>query len=492
MRFTFCITIAFCLVVMCMSVIFATEANMSQRETVLDRQVHISPTLLLVPEVAPLCDELTGITKRMIDVGNNGKLYCEIEGKGTPMVLLSGGPGCSHQIFHPYFSQAASFAQVIYYDQRGVGQSSQDTSGDTYTLKQAVEDLDQLRAALGVEKWVVLGHSYGGFLAQLYALEHPDRVLGLVLVCASPGSDSLQPGNTRQYDFMTQEEKEKIRWPYTQKDASAEQQIFNSHWNGDWKRQNFHRPSDTELARMARYEWKPLPGFREHIINDFYWIDLKGMFADFTIPTLLLEARWDLTWSALKAHTFKQNHPNGQLIVFEQSGHSPFMDEPERFFSVLDTFVTHAAKTPTPIKLPAQKVKWPAPYLQSINNLPYTGATEKAKPLFQEAKKTGMTSAFGWIHLGLSLYDGGAYPEAMECFVTLSTLPQADNLFRFTGFVWQGHILDLQGKRDEALARYRQAQKISIQGATMRYDQYGMTIDENWIAERLKTPFVRK
>jgi len=492
MAFISCIAVALLLAVVCAAVACASDATVPQRETVLDRQTHISPDLLPVPEVAPLCDTIPGLTKQMVDIGD-AKIYCEIEGKGTPMVLVSGGPGCSHHIFHPSFSSAASFAQVIYYDQRGVGQSSQDSTGNTYTLKQAVEDLDRLRAALGIDKWVVLGHSYGGLLAQCYALEHPEHVLGLVLVCSSTGVAEAESGGTRQFDFLTQEERAKISWAWGQQMAAFEQRIYNAHWNGDWKRQNFYRPTDAELARMARYEWLPAPGFRERISRDLNLIDLQELFSDFKIPTLLLEARWDLTWSALKPHAFKQNHSHGQLIVFEHSGHSPYVDEPDRFFSVLDSFVARAAAAPPPDNLPTQRIAWPPPVIFAIMALPWFGAGEQAKPLLQQAKDAGLADASAWLGLGLRLYDGEAYPEAMECFERINALPKATDLYRFAALVWQGHILDLQGKRQQALARYRKALKINIgSGGCMEHSQYGIYITLAWAKERLKTPFDRQ
>jgi len=464
----------------------------ASRETVLDRKVHLSDQIVMgVPDVPPLCDNIPGLTRHRVPV-EGGSLYCESEGKGTPLVLVSGGPGCSHHIFHPHFSRAATFAQVIYYDQRGVGQSDSDATGEKYTVKQAVEDLDRLRTEFGIDKWVVLGHSYGGFLAQCYALEHPEHVLGLVLVCAEPGMPGLALEPTRQYDFLTQEERDRITRVWSQEGITREQGVYSAHWNGDWKRQAYYRPTDEELARTARYEWTPAAGFREHITKDLNYIDLQGLFADFEIPTLLVEAQWDLTWNTDKPHKLKANHPHGELTIFEHAGHSPFMDEPNRFFSVLAAFVARAEKTP-PARLPAHRVAWPPSVLLAIMNLPYTGACEQAKPLLQKAKDAGLTDASGWLNLGLRLYDGGAYTEALECFERTASLPKASDLDRFGGLVWQGHVLDLLGRREEALARYRDALKVNIgPGGCIQHGQYGLLINRAWAEARLKMPFDRR
>jgi len=140
--------------------------KVAKRETIFDRVVSIPKELILdVPYVPPLCDEITGLKKGFVDIPG-GKLYYEEEGHGIPLVLLNPGPGGSHQHFHPYFSRLDDIARVIYYDMRGIGKSSIDDTGKTYTIRQAVEDLEYLRKALKIDKWVVVGWSFGGFLGQ--------------------------------------------------------------------------------------------------------------------------------------------------------------------------------------------------------------------------------------------------------------------------------------------------------------------------------------
>ena len=134
----------------------------SERETIFDKVVSIPDKLVLdIPQLPPLCDEIASLKKGFADV-ENGKLYYEEEGQGVPLVLINGGPGGTHQGFHPYFSQIKEVEHIIYYDQRGTGKSSRDDTGKTYTIKQAVEDLESQRKALKIDRWAVLGFSYGG------------------------------------------------------------------------------------------------------------------------------------------------------------------------------------------------------------------------------------------------------------------------------------------------------------------------------------------
>ena len=103
----------------------------SARETILDKIVNIPKELVLdIPQLPALCDELPGLKKGFADI-LDGKIYYEEEGQGIPLVLINGGPGCTHQGFHPYFSQIKDLARIIYYDQRGTGKSSSDDTGKT-------------------------------------------------------------------------------------------------------------------------------------------------------------------------------------------------------------------------------------------------------------------------------------------------------------------------------------------------------------------------
>ena len=123
------------------------------------------------------------------------------------MVLLHGGPGATHHEFHPAFSKFKDFARIIYYDQRGCGQSEYKPDKG-YSVEQAAEDLHHLCQALKLSKWFVLGHSYGGALAQCYTVKYPEDVAGLILV-GSAEAAPLALRATRQYDFMSTEERKK-------------------------------------------------------------------------------------------------------------------------------------------------------------------------------------------------------------------------------------------------------------------------------------------
>lgn len=472
----------------------AGSATSEPSETVLDRKVHLAKEPVReIPDVPPLCGSLAGLKRRSVSLPDV-KLYCEEEGGGTTIVLLHGGPGATHHEFHPAFSRAARFARVVYYDQRGCGQSGYD-KGTGYSVEQASDDLHQLRQSLGIDRWVVLGHSYGGQLAQCYLAKYPEEVLGLVLV----GSGLVGPpeGRTRQYDFLSKEELLRIRMIHELPGLTEMQRLYNAHLNGDWKRQHFFRPSPEALARMARYEWKHDAGFRSPMCSSVRRYDLRGAFDACPIPSLIVEGRWDLTWNAEKPDAMRAMFPHARLVVFERSGHLPFADEPDRFFPVLEEWIRGLPKVTA-----AEVAQWRkelAAWWQRQANDPHallrtTGYGRASNEKIAARYRPEWLNALDrgeLMKVGFALYDLARYEEALAVFRRMSDGANSDEPMRVVARVWQGQMLDLLGRREEAIAVYRQVAELKA-GGQMRHDQFGLSYSPaEYAAARVKTPFVR-
>lgn len=126
---------------------------------------------------------------------NGAKLYFDVDGEGlTPdgsvmrekptVVMVHGGPGGDHTVSKPYFSQLTDIAQVVYYDHRGNGRSDL-CDEETWNLEQWGDDLKGLSDALGIEKPIVIGTSFGGFVTLAYATKYPDHAAGIALISTS-------------------------------------------------------------------------------------------------------------------------------------------------------------------------------------------------------------------------------------------------------------------------------------------------------------------
>ena len=326
-----------------------------KRESALDRKIHIEAELVTqVPAVGRWCDRID-LSKKRIDIGGC-ELYVEEEGRGMPIVLINGGPGGTHHYFHPWFSRAKGFARVIYYDQRGCGLSDW-RPGPGYSVEQAVGDLEHLRRALGIRRWVIMGYSYGGFLAQYYAVHFPESVAGLVLVSAMTGMPAdMKP--SRQMDYLSEAEISRLKAIRKEvagllqadtitKERANEIHLYNNTLNGTWKRQAFFRPSPERAAQMALYEWKNDEDFNRVMGESVDRVDLTGAFEGCPIPTLIVEGTWDLTWNTDKPGILLGNHPGARLEMFKRSGHNVYEDEPKRFFRLLKGFVGRLSEIPS-------------------------------------------------------------------------------------------------------------------------------------------------
>lgn len=136
---------------------------------------------------------------RMYVTVNGARLYFDVEGSALvpdgpkmrekpTLILVHGGPGADHSHYKPAYSQLSDIAQIIYYDHRGNGRSDM-CSCETWTLDQWADDLRGLADALGIEKPIVSGTSFGGFVAQAYATKFPEHPSKLILISTAAKVD---------------------------------------------------------------------------------------------------------------------------------------------------------------------------------------------------------------------------------------------------------------------------------------------------------------
>lgn len=276
---------------------------------------------------------------------NGVRIYFETMGQGEPMVLLNGGPGFPHDYLQE-LRALAPFAHLIFYDQRGTGNSDK-ADPSTYTVDANVEDLENLRRALHVERMIVLGHSWGGMLAQAYVLKYPERVSKLILADTFSGRADIDATLTRMLEAVPEETRTVIE-KYEKAGLYA---------NGDTY------PPEYQAALDVAYEpvsmTPPLPEYLQNsfrrIAYDVYktmWgsesefrvtgtlreFDVVSRLAEIKVPTLVIVGANDMPTVAMAERTARAI-PNARLEVFEHSRHYPFLEEPEKFLQVVKRFL---------------------------------------------------------------------------------------------------------------------------------------------------------
>jgi len=485
------------------------EMDLENRESILDRVVHIKPELITdIPYAERWCDRLD-LKKHRINVGD-AELYVEEQGKGIPMVLINGGPGGTHHYFHPWFYKAKKYARVIYYDQRGCGLSDFEPGEEGYSVYQAVKDLDAIRKALDIDTWVVLGYSYGGFLAQFYTVNYPENVAGLILLGASPGIQA-DTGKSRQGEYLSKEEKamlmeirKKMRILSMQRNLSRKEYVqillYNNFLNGDWKRQQFYKPTKERLSQIALYEWDHDENFNSIMNQSKGTVDLTGAFDDCPIPTLILEGKYDLTWGEKKREVMKENHPRARMVLFEKAGHGIYDEQPEKFFFVLKDFIKNLPVVPEE-EISAYKASlgtWEKePKTNSDKILEsYGWGWHSSKKLAERYSKDWLEkfeSIASFLRTGFAHYDMEDYEEAFHVFERMQQKAeeQERDAYKALALIWQGHMLDLLGKREEAIRRYQQAAEMDLEDTHM-HSQYGLKYSLSpYARKRMKAPFER-
>ena len=140
--------------------------------------------------------------------------------------------------------------------------------------------------------------------------------------------------------------------------------------------------------------------------------------------------------------------------------------------------VLHMSSNPTPKEL-----------AEILNGLNYTHEGKNPYLIYEKAKNLTIADSNFWFKLGLLLFDSGYNKESLAAFEKVPPL-DSSKLGQFAVWTWMGHINDLLGKRDAAVACYHKALEFDT-GESMRMDQYGMKIDRAWVEVRLKVPFSR-
>jgi pimeloyl-ACP methyl ester carboxylesterase len=136
------------------------------------------------------------LARMRIEIEPGVRLYFDVEGtqyvpdgpalrEKPTLLLLHGGPGFDHSSFRPFFGRLADIAQVVYYDHRGHGRSDRRPPGE-WTLDTFADDVVRLCDALGIVRPIVLGQSFGGFVAQRYLARHPGHPSRVILSSTSP------------------------------------------------------------------------------------------------------------------------------------------------------------------------------------------------------------------------------------------------------------------------------------------------------------------
>ncbi len=258
-----------------------------------------------------------------------------------PIIAVNGGPGLSHiyMVQNDLWQQVAKHRFVVLYDQRGTGGSKPLAPSASQSMDTQVADLEAVRATLKLDKFALLGDSYGGFLAMAYASAHPEHIAKLIL-SDSPSAAMKDMVHVLPQVFPDIEEqaaaesKALASGPKADPDAAARAGMRN-HF-----RMIFYSPElrDQYMAKMGDLGYEP--AVARAVSAETRKVDYTPSLAAFTgFPTLVLTGRYDMNVAPLTAWHLSHQIPHARLVFFEKSGHLPAYEEPELYRTVLERFL---------------------------------------------------------------------------------------------------------------------------------------------------------
>jgi proline iminopeptidase len=287
-----------------------------------------------------------------VTTSDSTRLYYRILGSGPDtIVALHGGPGATISQFDPGLAPLGRHHAVLLYDQRGNGRSSPVPDSTHLLVANHVADLEAIRQHFGIRRLTLLGHSWGGGLAALYAAAHPQAVARLILVDAVP--PRLHPfgeiGNKARlagFDSLTRSRVATLMQAALGDTAHDKPALCRSFMNLFLR--NYFVDSaargrtvaiecaDTadNIARSARVGRNTSRDWGE-----WAW-DTAMTRVD--APVLVVQGRNDFEPLA-GAEAWVSAFPHGRLVVIDHSGHFPFVEQPDAFFSAVEQFLRESA-----------------------------------------------------------------------------------------------------------------------------------------------------
>ncbi len=268
-------------------------------------------------------------------------LNIKVMGKGYPLVLMHGGPGADLYTLMAFKPCADQFT-LVFYDHRCNGRS---TGADvtSMTMENLTADADALRQALGFEKWAVLGHSFGGYVAMEYALRYPQNLSHLLLV------------DTGAENSWAQEKapEELARRGFSPEIVDLTRRYFNGQIEPNemfpslMKLSNAYNPYTklSQLPQMLIWGLQTKLQPETFIYSESHFLKgwtVRDRLGEIKVPTLVMAGRQDFIYPPEHQEQLAEAIPNSRLVLIDRAGHNPHDEQPAITLKAVRDFLADA------------------------------------------------------------------------------------------------------------------------------------------------------
>jgi proline iminopeptidase len=315
------------------------------RSLVLTVRLRDAMKNLLFCLLLPLC-VLTAEadSRRRMKTSDGVELFVEVKGEGPFCLYIHGGPGVGSYWLQKFSGQMLERRfRMIYVDQRGSCRSSSPADGN-YSIDRILTDFEEVRAVLGIEQWLTLGHSLGGILQVVYAERHPEVIKGMVMLnCSLSLEGSAEEALPKACSFLANDEA-----PSECRDLSIPllqrvSKIYGELRKRDlWWKMGYRSRENFEIMNAS---FEDIPGFNHDFENapipEEYLVDVREMTAHVKVPVLFFYGRSD--WMVGPNHYKSVKFP--ELLAWGSDvGHVPSLEAPDDLAKAIDAYLERYQK----------------------------------------------------------------------------------------------------------------------------------------------------
>jgi proline-specific peptidase len=267
----------------------------------------------------------------------------DLEADSPSLLALHGGPGSTHHYFAPLEALADERA-VVLYDQIGCGKSDRPADIE-WSVELFRDEVDAVRAQLGLERIHLLGTSWGGMLALEHVLAGADGIVSLILSSTLADNhlwvaEQRRLRNALPSDVVATLDRLEAAGAYEDPEYERAEQVYlDRHFyrgpkpRAELARMEAERGKEAYRAMCGPNEWS-MTG----VLKDW---DIRARLAEIEVPTLVIRGRHDMCTDAIAA-TLIAGLRNAREVVLEESSHTPVLEETERYLAAVRAFVAES------------------------------------------------------------------------------------------------------------------------------------------------------